>query len=581
MGKKSRLTLITVAVIIVLILIAIAVIPLFINADSFRNRIEATLSQSLGRKVEIGKLNLSIWSGSLVANNATIADDPKFSSQPFVQADSVKIGVEVLPLIFHHELHVRGFVLESPKIHLIRAENGTWNYSSLGGGAGKAATPAERPQLLSNLTVDRLNVKNGSITISELPAGSTPERVYSDVNAELTDFRPNGVSPFSITAQLPGGGTLDIKGKVGPFNASNSADTPLDAQVSLKNASLEKSGIFPADAGIAGTADADAHVQSDGQTLSATGTGNVAGIKLAKDGQPPSKPLRVKFGLSENEAAKTGKIENTTLSVGRAVINLAGTFHPQKPSTALDLKLTGNAVPVDDLEAFLPALGIHLPKGSQLEGGTLTSSLAVTGTTATPAIRGPVRLANARLAGFNLGSKLQALSQLTGGKIGNATGSTTTIRSLSMNVAASQGAIRTDNIALDVAGLGTATGAGTVSPSGALNYDMLLKLTGLIAASSNGGGAGGIVGGVAGMIQGQSGANAESIAAEVLRNGVPVTIGGTTSNPTFGVDLQALAARARKNAVKNLLNQRLGNSRGKQAPENPLSKALGNILGRH
>ncbi len=78
-------------------------------------------------------------------------------------------------------------------------------------------------------------------------------------------------------------------------------------------------------------------------------------------------------------------------------------------------------------------------------------------------ISGPVRLNNTQLAGFDLGSKLHTLSQLTGGKIGSATGSGTNIRSLSMNIREAGGAIQTDNIALDVAGVGTATGAGTVS----------------------------------------------------------------------------------------------------------------------
>ena len=46
-----------------------------------------------------------------------------------------------------------------------------------------------------------------------------------------------------------------------------------------------------------------------------------------------------------------------------------------------------------------------------------------------------------------------------------------------MNVRAAGGGIQTDNIALDVAGVGTATGAGSVSPAGALNYNVILKLT--------------------------------------------------------------------------------------------------------
>lgn len=591
MRRPARYGLIAAAVIIVLILIATVAVPQFVNADAFRARIEDAMSQALGRKVTIGDLHVSVWSGSLVAENATIADDSRFSSEPFVQAKSVQIGVEMFPLIFRHALHVRGFVLESPKVQLLRAPDGTWNYSSLGSTHGQSEARNAKPvEIPHNLTANRVSIQDGQITLGDLPAPgtpTTPSYVYQKVNAQITGFTPTGISPFTIGAELPGGGALSVKGKIGPLNPADTANTPLDAQVSVKSLALGQAGLLPPDAGIHGLADLDASVQSNGQTLTATGKGSVAKIQLAKDGQPSAKPLQIQFDLSKNEQAQTGEIKQATLSVGRAVMNIAGAFQTKAPTTILNLKVNGNAVPIDDIEAFLPSLGIHLPEGSRLQGGTLTTSLAVTGSTANPAIQGPVRIDNTRLAGFNLGSKLQTLSQLTGGRIGNSTGADTTIRSLSMNVAAAGGAIKTDNIALDVPSIGTATGAGTVSQSGALAYNMLLKLTGLIAASSNGGGAatsgggqGGVLGQLSGMIPGGAGGgSAGGVAAEVLRNGVPVVITGTTSHPAFTVNTSRLATSAGRNAVENLLNRRSNQSPQKNAPGKSLRNALGGLLG--
>src|SRR5579871_6129699 len=104
MAPKSRRTLfIVLGSIVALILIAILAIPMFLNADSFRTRIESAMSTSLGRKVTLGKLNLSVLSGGLVAENSSVADDPAFSNQPFLQTGPVKINVELLPLLFDHE----------------------------------------------------------------------------------------------------------------------------------------------------------------------------------------------------------------------------------------------------------------------------------------------------------------------------------------------------------------------------------------------------------------------------------------------------------------------------------------------
>jgi AsmA protein len=746
MGRMTRFALIAIGAVVALVLLVAVCLPLFLNADSFRARIESTLTKSLGRKVTIGKLDLSVWSGGLVATNATVADDPAFSTQPFIQADSVKIGVDILPLILSKQIRIRGFSLLSPKVQLLRAANGTWNYSTIGktaptaqdadtkqafpdltvghvtvengrftvgmqpapgaaagapvrvydqvnleakdfgfknafpftvsahlpgdgtvdlkGNAGpinqedasatpfsgnlemkhidplaagfvdasdgvtglindmvldaswngqqmhvtkllvdspqitlvrsntpKAPAPAaaganpEGTTMLENLSVDDAQIKNGSVTLKT--AGQPGAAVYQQLNAQITNLTPKTSSPFNVSGQLPGGGSVSANGKVGPFNQANNAATPLDAQVTLKHVELGSSGVLPPDAGIGGTADLQAQVQSNGQTLNAKGSTQIAGIKLAKDGQPSAKPVQLQFTIAQNEQAMTGEVQQAIFTVGRAIINMAGTYQTSGPTTAINLKVNGNGVPIDDLVAFLPSAGVRLPQGSQLKGGTLTTALTVSGSSASPVISGPVRLDNTQLAGFDLGSKLKTLSQLTGGQLGSATGSGTNIRSLSMNIREAGGAIQTDNIALDVTGVGTATGAGSVSAAGALNYNVVLKLTGLVAGSSGGkapaaGAAGGnaaLLGGLAGMIPGGAGGAAGGLgsigglAGVLLKNGIPVAIGGTTSSPTFTPNMRGLAAGAGATAGQGLVK---GKQNGTQS--NPLGNALGGLL---
>ena len=749
MGKLTKVILTAIAALVVLAVIAAVAFPMFLNADSFRTRIETDLSKSLGRKVSIGKLNLSILSGGLLAENALIADDPQFSSQPFIQADSVKIGVEVLPLLLHREVIIRSFSLQSPKVQLIRAANGTWNYSSIGGASTKQPTPgaptqdltvghvevadgrvtvsmqaaagapstpsrvydqmaldvtdfsftkafpfkvgahlpgdgtvtangtagpinqqdasetpfsghlelkhidplasgfvdasdgisglvedlvldaawsgqqmhvtkllvdtphlaivrsntpnqpkaaganAEGTSMLPSLTVDSAEVKNGIVTLTTATQAGAPA-VYQKLNAQVTNLTPTSWSPFTLTAQLPGGGTLSANGKAGPFNAENNAATPLSAQITLKHVELETSGVLAPDAGISGLADLQALVQSNGQILTANGTAHVDNIKLARNGRPSPKPVEVQFAVAQNEQATTGEIQHATLSVGRASVNLAGTYQSSGPTTAINLKVAGNGMPIDEIEAFLPALGVSLPQGSRLQGGTVTANLTVSGSTASPIISGPVSLSNTQLAGFDLGAKLQGLSKLTGGRIGSATGSGTNIRSLSMDVREQAGNIRTDRVSLDVAGVGTATGAGSVSEGGALNYNMLLKLTGLVntstgsapASNNAGGGVAGLVGGLAGFIPGGAAGGAGlgsigGIAGSVLKNGIPVEIAGTTSNPTFAPRIGSIATSVGFGAAKGLIpGSKSGLPDGK-AVGDPLKNALGGLLGKH
>ena len=80
----------------------------------------------------------------------------------------------------------------------------------------------------------------------------------------------------------------------------------------------------------------------------------------------------------------------------------------------VQLKLVGQGMSVPDLEGVLPAVGVTLPSGASLKTGTMDTTLAISGPVDKLVITGPVNLANAQLAGFNLRSKLGALGPLSG-----------------------------------------------------------------------------------------------------------------------------------------------------------------------
>src|SRR5690242_18065521 len=167
MGSKLRVVLIVVGVLVVLILIA----PFLIPVNQFRPTIEEKASAALGRKVQLGDLSLSLISGSLSAQNLSIGDDPKFSSAPFLTATSLKVGVELMPLIFSKTLNITGVTIDTPQVTLLHNPSGVWNFSSLGGAAAKAQAkqaPAEKTSnAAADLSISKLELNNGRISIGE------------------------------------------------------------------------------------------------------------------------------------------------------------------------------------------------------------------------------------------------------------------------------------------------------------------------------------------------------------------------------------------------------------------------------
>jgi len=498
-----------------LIVIAIA-IPFFVDANTFRPKLETDLTTALGRQVKVGNLSLSLFSGSVSADNISIADDPAFSKSPFVQAKSLKVGVELIPLIFSKTLNVTELTLNQPEISLVKSENGEkWNFSSLGGNNPSASKPAASPAPSSgpnpNLSVAKLNVNEGRLTVSR--AGSNQKiRVYDKVNIEVTNFAFTSSFPFKMTADLPANGSLKLEGKAGPIDANNAAETPLDAKVTVKNMNLAASGFIDPAAGIAGVADYDGTVTSDGHEAKTEGKLTATNLQVVQKGSPAGRPVQVSYTVMHNLAKETGSIPQCEISMGKAVAHLTGTYDAHGKVTAVDLKLNGQGMPVDDLEAMLPALGVILPPKATLKGGTLHTDMAINGPVDKLVTVGTVKLENSTLANFDLGSKLSAISALAGKKTGN----DTTIQNFSSNVRVAPEGTKADNINLNVPSIGVVTGAGTVSPANQLAFKMNAALGGM---------------------------------------GIPFSVEGTTSDPKFVPDVKGMATGLLKGLTSGKGNQ--------------------------
>jgi len=141
-------------------------------------------------------------------------------------------------------------------------------------------------------------------------------------------------------------------------------------------------------------ADFDGALNSNGRQAKATGLLTCNKLKLSLKGSPASKTVTIKYAVNADLDKQAGTITQGDVAIGKALAHLTGGFQTQGETQVLNLKLNAPNMPIDELEAMLPALGVVLPSGSQLNGGTLSTELAVTGPVDKLVITGPVRLAN-------------------------------------------------------------------------------------------------------------------------------------------------------------------------------------------
>ena len=563
MRRTLRVILVLVVVLVVLVLVA----PFLIPVNQFRPTIEEKASAALGRKVDVGNLSLSLFTGSLAADNLAIADDVKFSKSPFLTAKSIKVGVELVPLILHKDLNITNIVIDGPEVTLLRNPGGEWNYSSFGASTAKSqgnqATPAQQtppPQAEKSssggeFSVDKLELRNGRIVIGS--TNSQKRSTYDKVDLTASNVSLTTKFPVTLTANLPGGGNLKLDGTAGPLDQENTALTPVNAKLTVNGLNLASTGLLDPSAGLGGILDLNATIASQSGEAVVSGNAKLSKALLVAGGSPAAVPVVVDFNTKYDLRKNRGVLEPSTLKIGNAPAHLSGTYEVPADSDAVvvHIKVEGQNLPAKDLEAFLPALGIHMPSGASLQAGTLNANLELSGPTNKLVTSGNVGMFNAKLAGFDLGSKLAAVSKL----VGVNTGKDLDIEKMTTDLRMAPTGLEAKNFQAVVPSLGTLVGNGTIDAKNDLDFKMAATLKNGVASAAAGaaggaatGAASDAIGGLLGKVTGGAGSAVSTAAGGFLGNcknasggsgpTLPFQIKGTTKDPKFIPDVGGVAA---------------------------------------
>jgi AsmA protein len=543
--------------ILVVLLAALVILPFVIDANTFRPEIERLLGEQLNRKVTIGNIQLSILSGGVAVGDLTIADDPAFSREAFLTAKAVTVGVEMGPLIFSRRLRVTGLTIDQPQATLLRTGAGVWNFSTLGASPSgtkpasqqaAAAAAASGGDMAQGLAIQQFRLRNGTVNVGTVGArGKT--HTYNQVNLTASNLSYTSQFPFELTLATPGSGSISLQGQAGPLNQTDMQKTPLNAALEAKNLDLGATGFVEPGSGLAGVVDFSGALNSDGKQVITKGTATASKLQLVPGGSPAGQPVQLAYQTDYQLAGRNGVLRQGDVRVGQALAQLTGTYRTQGETTSVQMKLRGKNMPVTDVSSLLPALGVILPAGAALQEGTLDLDMNISGPVDRLVTSGPVNLSNAKMTGFDLGSKMKALATFAG--IPNT--SDTLIQTLASDLRLDPAGIRADNFTLIVPAIGNLSGNGTISPKQELNFKMTAKLA--AAASSTG-----ALGALSRLTGGQQG------------GGIPFRIQGTTSSPVFVPDVAGIAS--------GLAGQTTTGDKPAIPGGKSLGEALGGLLGR-
>lgn len=504
--------------VLVIVAAGLAIALMRVDIEQFRPQIESSLSQSLGRPVQVGAMSLSLRELAFAAQDIRIGEDSAFAKEPFIAADRLSVQVALWPLLSRRELQVKQLDLQHPKIRLIQNKRGRWNFESLGEALAAGASEPPSRAAPESVRLDALRVEDGELSI-RFDDGSTRKLI------EVAIFADGLASDRAFNLQLsaigPGGAKARIGGSVGPLAPGDLMLTPLKADVSLDGFDLA-SGL--PEGGLAGTLSYRADASADKGVVTIAGNATLDSLRLYPDAAVAPSSISFAHRLTYNMSTRRGDLSQGVFTIAGSDLAINGKLDNRKAQMTLDLGIEGKDLQVDRVQPLLPMLGIVLPEDSSLEGGTLNLSLRARGALDALTIVGPMQIANSRLKGFSLGSKISGVMSLAGLRIPD----DTVIDSASAHMTLSAAGVAMRNIIAIITDLGRVTGEGTVDANTNLNFQLRIQPDAALASGESAAG-----GSVAAALQGAMGKSS--------RDGIGLNISGNADQPRFKADTKSIA----------------------------------------
>ncbi len=185
--------------------------------------LERKLSETLHRKVEVRRLALNPFTLSATLRNVSIRE--RSAPETFLSFESLHVNLEAVSLLRGGPV-IREVELTSPRVSLVRYDDGTYNVSDLIDELGKEE-PGKKP---SRFSVNNIRVTGGAIDLDDRPKKTKHEVRDLRLGIPFLSNIPSKVEIFtkpSLSANV-NGALFALNGKTKPFSSSRETLVDLD-----------------------------------------------------------------------------------------------------------------------------------------------------------------------------------------------------------------------------------------------------------------------------------------------------------------------------------------------------------------
>lgn len=375
--------------ILVIIIVALVIVVLNVGTivNKNKDRIVARAESELKRDITIGNIGVTIWGGIGVnVEDFTIADDPSFSTEPFVKAKSLQVSVKFMPLL-RKEVQVKHITLNEPVIRIIRNEEGMLN-------AAPPSTPVEAPKGVPGtasgeihaapLAIALVNISKGDLTYVdriqgvELELGNIESRVRG---VELT-------KPIDIELEAAIFGdnqNVKLEGRFGPVGEVIDVNAiPLEGKLTVTDVTVDNltgalpklKAAIPPDLKLNGPITAELDLAGTTGALSVNAT--IDGTAIAvRHGELFSKQPGIPLTVTADARYTREKIAVNEATIRFHLLEgrMTGTI-TQGDAPEVNLSVSTSPVPLSGWEEILPATKPLALKGTAGLDAKINGALA-------------------------------------------------------------------------------------------------------------------------------------------------------------------------------------------------------------
>ncbi len=582
--------LLSLGVLLLLLVLVVLSLPFLIDLNKYQAQYRPLIEQALNRKVTLQDIRLTVWPriGARVGV-FVIQDDPAFRAGPLASLTSLDVGVKVMPLL-SGKVEVEEITLHEPMITVFKNKQGVLNISTLGATgepvSGKSESPSGTPEggplkALALLAVDRVGIVRGTLTYRDESAPAPVEYAVQNLDLLLRSVRVGQTPTLHVTATVqPYNLPVTVVAAAGPLVESLDF-THIDLDVTLGKVPLSLKGRAVAGHFHGTLTSPSINTKDLPLALPLTKPVVVKDLSIDADAEYPPKPdvpplrmatvnaFHAMIGMGNSSLRLTGSLKDgrLTMTAASASLNTADLPVAVAVKKPIDIRELDVKAEVTEQHATLSHLALQL-FGGQIAGragirlgtsappfdaqlavnglqlgsavdafatdkalvsGTASADLRLAGTgltmadlTRTLTGTGHLSVKGGRLEGVNLRREVLQAFKVVG--VSGEDVKATVFSAVEGDIAVQQGVVQLQRFLADSHDF-QATAAGTIGFDQALHIKATLHLSEALSRKLTGA------------------STAARLLASKGRISVPLTISGTTTAPSYRVDLKAATGR--------------------------------------